>query len=127
MFEIRVESHFDAAHFLREYEGKCEALRRAPLQDRREVEPEKLNEIGLAYDFTDLKHHLAGILSRLDHTCLNDVPPFDKINPSSENIARISSIISSSFSVILRLLISKTTRPVQPQSLQIHLTGLKGE
>ena len=42
----------------------------------------------MAYDFTKLKGHLRDILSRLDHTCLNDIPPFDKINPSSENIAR---------------------------------------
>ena len=40
-----------------------------------------------AYDFTDLKRHLKDIMARFDHTCLNDVPPFDKINPSSENIA----------------------------------------
>ncbi len=46
-----------------------------------------VDEIGLAYDFTVLKEHLADILSRFDHTCLNDVPPFDKINPSAENIA----------------------------------------
>jgi 6-pyruvoyltetrahydropterin/6-carboxytetrahydropterin synthase len=41
----------------------------------------------MAYDFVALKHHLASILSRFDHTLLNDVPPFNKINPSSENIA----------------------------------------
>jgi 6-pyruvoyltetrahydropterin/6-carboxytetrahydropterin synthase len=51
------------------------------------VSAKKLNEIGLAYDFTDLKRHLDDILKRYDHTCLNEVPPFDKINPSSENIA----------------------------------------
>jgi len=35
----------------------------------------------------ELKQHLAQVTSRFDHTCLNDAPPFDKINPSSENIA----------------------------------------
>jgi 6-pyruvoyltetrahydropterin/6-carboxytetrahydropterin synthase len=47
----------------------------------------KLNDIGLAYDFADIKRYLKEILERYDHTCLNDVPPFDKINPSAENIA----------------------------------------
>jgi 6-pyruvoyltetrahydropterin/6-carboxytetrahydropterin synthase len=47
----------------------------------------KLNDIGLAYDFTDLKAHVDKILDRYDHTCLNDVKPFDKINPSAENLA----------------------------------------
>jgi 6-pyruvoyltetrahydropterin/6-carboxytetrahydropterin synthase len=41
----------------------------------------------MAYDFTELKNHLGEILARLDHTCLNDLVPFDRINPSSENIA----------------------------------------
>ena len=47
----------------------------------------RLDDIGLAYDFTELKRHLSDILSRFDHTCLNDVKPFDEINPSAENIA----------------------------------------
>jgi len=46
-----------------------------------------VNDIGIAYDFVELKQHLRDILTKFDHTCLNDVPPFDKINPSSENIA----------------------------------------
>jgi 6-pyruvoyltetrahydropterin/6-carboxytetrahydropterin synthase len=51
------------------------------------VKASEVDNIGLAYDFVELKRHLGDILSRFDHTCLNDVPPFDKINPSSENIA----------------------------------------
>jgi 6-pyruvoyltetrahydropterin/6-carboxytetrahydropterin synthase len=87
MYEVSVEKHFDAAHYLRNYQGKCEALHGHRYQVVVRVKAEKVNEIGLAYDFTVLKRHLDDILSRFDHTCLNDVPPFDKINPSSENIA----------------------------------------
>ncbi len=87
MYQISVEQHFDAAHFLRGYQGKCEALHGHRFQVVVKISAAKLDDIGLAYDFTVLKRHLAGILSRFDHTCLNDVPPFDKINPSSENIA----------------------------------------
>ncbi len=87
MYQISVEQHFDAAHFLRGYQGKCEALHGHRFQVVVKISAAKLDDIGLAYDFTVLKRHLAGILSRFDHTCLNDVPPFNKINPSSENIA----------------------------------------
>jgi len=87
MYEISVEQHFDAAHYLRDYQDKCEALHGHRYQVVAKVRATKVNEIGLAFDFTVLKQHLADILSRFDHTCLNDVPPFDKINPSSENIA----------------------------------------
>jgi 6-pyruvoyltetrahydropterin/6-carboxytetrahydropterin synthase len=51
------------------------------------VKSSGLDDIGIAYDFAELKQYLRDILSRFDHTCLNDVAPFDKINPSSENIA----------------------------------------
>ncbi|MFH1381772.1 MAG: 6-carboxytetrahydropterin synthase QueD [Chloroflexota bacterium] len=87
MYQIRVENHFDAAHFLRGYQGKCEALHGHRFRVVVKVKTSKLDDIGLAYDFTVLKRHLADIVAKFDHVSLNDVPPFDKINPSSENIA----------------------------------------
>jgi 6-pyruvoyltetrahydropterin/6-carboxytetrahydropterin synthase len=87
MYEITVEKHFEAAHFLRGYQGKCEAVHGHRYQVVVKIKVEKLNSIGLAYDFTDLKGHLKDLLTRYDHTCLNDVPPFNMINPSAENIA----------------------------------------
>ena len=87
MYQISVEQHFDAAHFLRGYQGKCEALHGHRFRVVVKIKASGVDDIGIAYDFTVLKQHLEDILSRLDHTCLNDVPPFDKINPSSENIA----------------------------------------
>ncbi|GAH15036.1 unnamed protein product, partial [marine sediment metagenome] len=39
-----------------------------------------VNDIGIAYDFAELKQHLRDILAKFDHTCLNDIPPFDKLN-----------------------------------------------
>ncbi len=87
MYEITVEKHFDAAHYLRGYKGKCENMHGHCYGVKVKISVVKLNDIGLAYDFTDLKRHLDDILTRYDHTCLNEVPPFDKINPSAENIA----------------------------------------
>ena len=87
MYGITVEKHFDAAHYLRGYQGKCEEMHGHRYRVVVKISAEKLDDIGLAYDFSDLKRHLKDIIDRFDHTCLNDVPPFDKINPSSENIA----------------------------------------
>jgi len=87
VYQISVEQHFDAAHFLRGYRGKCEALHGHRFRVVVRIETSGLDDIGLAYDFVELKQHLAQVISKFDHTCLNDVPPFDKINPSSENIA----------------------------------------
>jgi len=87
VYQVSVEQHFDAAHFLRGYPGKCEALHGHRFRVVVKVKASGVDEIGMAYDFVVLKQHLASLLSRFDHTCLNDVPPFDKINPSSEHIA----------------------------------------
>ena len=87
MYQVSIEQHFDAAHFLRGYGGKCEALHGHRFRVVVRVKAAEVDDIGLAYDFVELKRQLGDILSRFDHTCLNDVPPFDKINPSSENIA----------------------------------------
>jgi 6-pyruvoyltetrahydropterin/6-carboxytetrahydropterin synthase len=87
MYQVSVEGHFDAAHYLRDYGGKCENLHGHRFKVVVSLKAPKLNEIGLAYDFVELKRHLSEALIRFDHTCLNDVSPFDKINPSSENIA----------------------------------------
>ena len=87
MYQVSIEQHFDAAHFLRGYGGKCEALHGHRFRVVVRVKAAEVDDIGLAYDFVELKRQLGDILSRFDHTCLNDVSPFDKINPSSENIA----------------------------------------
>ena len=87
MYEISVEMDFDAAHSLRGYRGKCEALHGHRFKVVATVRGNKLDEIGLAYDFTLLKKHLGEIMAKYDHTNLNDVSPFHRINPSSENIA----------------------------------------
>lgn len=87
MYEISVEKFFDAAHYLRGYKGKCEEMHGHRYRIVVKISANHLDDIGLAYDFSDLKQHLDDILSRFDHVCLNDVPPFDEINPSSENIA----------------------------------------
>jgi 6-pyruvoyltetrahydropterin/6-carboxytetrahydropterin synthase len=87
VYQISVEQHFDAAHALRGYRGKCEALHGHRFRVVVRIESPGLDDIGLAYDFSELKKHLAGVITKFDHVCLNDVPPFDKLNPSSEYIA----------------------------------------
>jgi len=87
MYEISVRQEFDAAHSLRGYQGKCEALHGHRFQVAANLRAESTNDIGLAYDFITLKQHLNEILDKLDHHNLNEIEPFDKINPSSENIA----------------------------------------
>ncbi len=87
MFQVSVREHFDAAHFLKEYKGKCENLHGHRFEVVAALQVPRLNKIGLAYDFSELKAHLRAILARFDHVCLNDIAPFNQSTPSSENIA----------------------------------------
>lgn len=87
MYEVSVREHFDAAHALRGYRGKCENLHGHRFEAVVTIRASGLDEVGLAYDFSEIKKYLREILARFDHTSLNEVPPFDAINPSSENIA----------------------------------------
>ncbi|MBI5875035.1 MAG: 6-carboxytetrahydropterin synthase QueD [Deltaproteobacteria bacterium] len=88
MYELTIISDFAAAHNLRGYEGECENLHGHNWKVEVTVAGKGLNKIGLAKDFKVLKRILEGILEELDHKYLNEIPPFDKENPSSENIAR---------------------------------------
>lgn len=86
MFEVRVNADFAAAHFLRDYNGKCENLHGHNYKVYAHVRGNKLNEGGMLLDFTCLKKALRNACKILDHTNLNDIPFFDQ-NPSAERIA----------------------------------------
>ena len=87
MYQLFVQGHFDAAHYLRHYQGKCENLHGHRFKVIVRLNVTELGETGLAYDFARMKSHLSEVLAPLDHVCINDVPPFDKIEPSCENLA----------------------------------------
>jgi 6-pyruvoyltetrahydropterin/6-carboxytetrahydropterin synthase len=88
MYELGVERTFSAAHNLRGYEGCCENLHGHNWRVEAVAAAESLNELGLALDFRVFKRALDEILAELDHRYLNEIPPFDQLNPSCENIAR---------------------------------------
>ncbi len=88
MFEVTVEDTFAAGHALRGYRGKCENPHGHNYKVRVTLEGESLDNIGLLYDFKDLKSVMGDIIDRLDHQFLNDIEPFQQQNPSAENLAR---------------------------------------
>jgi len=88
MYLLTVKADFAAAHALREYGGSCERLHGHNWLVEVTVAAGKLDHRGLAVDFSILKSELTKALERFDHRLLNDVPPFDEMNPTSENLAR---------------------------------------
>jgi 6-pyruvoyltetrahydropterin/6-carboxytetrahydropterin synthase len=87
MYEVRVEAEFAAAHFLRDYDGKCENLHGHNYKVLAHVRGASLNSGGMLIDFAKLKHALRTVCETLDHTNLNDMAVFDQ-NPSAERIAK---------------------------------------
>ncbi len=89
IWRLTVRSEFAAAHALRHYKGKCEAIHGHNFSVEAVVQGDTLTpDTELLTDFSDLKRDLAAVLDTLDHKDLNATPPFDSINPSSENLAR---------------------------------------
>lgn len=88
MFEVSVEDTFASGHYLRGYRGKCEKPHGHNYKIRVTLAGEQLDNIGLLYDFRDLKVVMNEIIDRLDHQMINEIVPFDKLNPSAENMAK---------------------------------------
>jgi 6-pyruvoyltetrahydropterin/6-carboxytetrahydropterin synthase len=86
MYRLRVKTHFDAAHKLDNYEGKCSNLHGHRWKVEVFVKGEKLNETGLLLDFSNLKSKLNSIVEELDHAFLNEIKEIG--NPTAENLSR---------------------------------------
>ena len=78
--KLYCKHHFDAAHFLRNYEGKCKNLHghtwTVEIWIEKKLEPGK----DMLMDFVELKK----MIDELDHQNLNDY----MYNPTAENVVR---------------------------------------
>jgi 6-pyruvoyltetrahydropterin/6-carboxytetrahydropterin synthase len=88
MFQVTVDETFSSGHALRGYKGKCENVHGHNYKLRVTLEGPQLDSIGLLYDFTHLKRVIREIVGGVDHKFLNDLAPFDVLNPSAENLAK---------------------------------------
>lgn len=88
MFVLKIVTDFAAAHSLRDYPGNCSRLHGHNWGVEVKVQSEVLDETGIAIDFREIKNQTKEVANRLDHFYLNDIKPFDEINPTAENIAK---------------------------------------
>ncbi len=88
MYRVQKEAWFAASHHLRNYHGKCENMHGHNWRVLVIVEGRKLDAGGMLIDFGILKREILDVLSALDHKNLNEIEPFDRIEPSAENLAR---------------------------------------
>ncbi|MGO4210606.1 6-carboxytetrahydropterin synthase QueD [Terriglobus sp. 2YAB30_2] len=88
MFEITVEATFSSGHYLRNYHGKCENPHGHNYRVLVTLQGKELDGSGLLLDFKLLKQVMRPVVNYLDHQMINDLKPFDEVNPSAENLAR---------------------------------------
>ncbi|MDP8266527.1 MAG: 6-carboxytetrahydropterin synthase QueD [Candidatus Aceula meridiana] len=89
MYKLTVKGDFAASHSLRNYEGKCKNLHGHTWKVDVGISGKELNATGMLVDFKEIKNSLKNVLEQFDHQHLNDLEPFQKINPTSENIAKV--------------------------------------
>jgi 6-pyruvoyltetrahydropterin/6-carboxytetrahydropterin synthase len=87
-FSVFKETDFAAAHFLREYCNQCENLHGHNYRVRVYVGADELDATGMVIDFVQLKAAMMEVVLRFDHHNINEVPPFDSLNPTAEHVAR---------------------------------------
>ncbi len=86
-YQMKILTDFAAAHYLRDYEGPCSRVHGHNWKVEVTVTASELNGIGMGLDFREIKQATRELTGRLDHRNLNELPPFDRINPTAENIA----------------------------------------
>jgi len=89
MYELVIETRFCAAHRLRDYDGKCERLHGHNYRLECVLAGAELDAVGMLMDFKEAKRIAEETVARLDHRYLNEVEPFDEVNPTTEQIARV--------------------------------------
>ena len=85
MYRLGIKSHFEAAHKLNDYNGKCANLHGHTWEVEVFITGDKLKN-GMLVDFTLVKSDLQRVIKILDYSFLNDIKEIG--NPTVENICR---------------------------------------
>lgn len=86
-YTLKILTDFASAHTLRDYPGDCRRMHGHNWKLEVEVVTDRLDDTGMGVDFRVIKNAARDLAKTLDHYYLNDIPPFDKVNPTAENIA----------------------------------------
>ncbi len=87
MYRLRVKTHFDAAHYIKDYEGKCSREHGHRWGVDVVLEGIKLHTPNMLVDFVDVKRALTGVIDdKLDHYQLNEC--LHEPNVTAEFLAR---------------------------------------
>ena len=89
MYRLKVTAAFEAAHRLPEYPGKCHRLHGHNWRVEVTIAGSELDDQGMLADFKIVKKSLNDCLDHWDHQYLNELPDFQKVPPTAENMSRL--------------------------------------
>ena len=123
MFVLKIVTDFASAHSLRNYPGDCARLHGHNWQVEVSVCSSVLDDNGIAIDFREIKKQTKLVIKRLDHQYLNEIKPFDVLNPTAENIAKyffdeVGLLINNEYIKVKEVLIWETPRSAVTYSEQ---------
>ena len=123
MFVLKIVTDFASAHSLRNYPGDCARLHGHNWQVEVSVCSNVLDDNGIAIDFREIKKQTKLVIKRLDHQYLNEIKPFDVLNPTAENIAKyffdeVGLLINNEDIKVIEVLIWETPRSAVTYSEQ---------
>lgn len=85
---VSTEIGFSASHCLEQHAGMCSQVHGHNWTVRVYYRFDAIDAAGITADFIELRAGLERVvLPRFDHRHLNEVPPFDRLAPTSENLA----------------------------------------
>ncbi|MCK4259265.1 MAG: 6-carboxytetrahydropterin synthase QueD [Halanaerobiales bacterium] len=87
-YEVVKRVSFDAAHYLPDYDGKCNQMHGHTWYLEVGVSGSSLKD-GILFDFSELKKKLKELCESYDHKVLNDLDDFKNEPPTAENIGRL--------------------------------------
>ncbi|MFN0120218.1 MAG: 6-carboxytetrahydropterin synthase QueD [Blastocatellia bacterium] len=85
--EAMIQMSFSSAHIVRGHKGKCASLHGHNYRVEVHARGTELDELGMLIDFADLKAATRAVVDYLDHKYINELPPFDEVNPTAEEMA----------------------------------------
>jgi len=89
MWEISVETVVAARHQIRGVAGEGGRLHEHRWRVRVVVQGRELDRTGWVLDFHEVDAALGALVAPYRGAFLNEVPPFDDLNPTRENVARV--------------------------------------
>lgn len=86
MFKVSRKFHFDSAHKLIGYKGKCANMHGHTWFVEVTYKGKRLDELGMLIDFTRIKEVWKELEEQLDHHTLNEIKSIG--NPTAENLSQ---------------------------------------